>query len=72
MKVPKLREYREAHTLSQSELAERANVDKSTIVRLEGGGEAQPRTIRKLAEALNVTPDVLRAEPPEKRTLRAY
>ncbi len=62
MKVPALRSTREAHTLSQAELAERAKVDKSTIVRLEAGGDAQPRTIRKLADALNVTPDQIKGE----------
>jgi transcriptional regulator with XRE-family HTH domain len=62
MKVPALRAAREANTLSQAELAERSNVDKSTIVRLEAGGDAQPRTIRKLAEALAVTPDQLKGE----------
>jgi transcriptional regulator with XRE-family HTH domain len=57
----KLRELREDATLSTRELAERAGIDHTTIIRLEGGQSgAHPRTIRKLADALAVTPKELR------------
>ena len=42
--------------LSQRELAKLADVSHVTIARLEGGHDAHPRTVRRLAEALKVTP----------------
>jgi len=57
----KLRELREDRTLSARELAELAGVHINTVLRLENNqGGAQPRTIRKLAEALGVEPRELR------------
>jgi transcriptional regulator with XRE-family HTH domain len=57
----KLRELREDRILSVRELAERAGVHYNTILRLENDqGGAQPRTLRKLAEALGVDPRELR------------
>jgi transcriptional regulator with XRE-family HTH domain len=59
----KLRELREDRTLSARELAELAEVHYNTILRLENSqGGAQPRTIRKLAAALQVEPQELKAE----------
>jgi transcriptional regulator with XRE-family HTH domain len=56
----KLREQREDKYLSVRELAEKAGVSKSTVVALETGRvRAQPRTLRKLAEALGVRPHLL-------------
>ena len=59
-----LRELRRRRVLSMEELAEKASVGRNTIWRLEHGVMgAQPRTIRKLARALNVEPEELvRAE----------
>jgi transcriptional regulator with XRE-family HTH domain len=58
----KLRELREDKALSTRELAKHAKVDHTTIVRLEGGQSgAHPRTVRKLAQALGVTPKELRS-----------
>jgi transcriptional regulator with XRE-family HTH domain len=46
--------------LTLEELAEKAGVGRNTIWRLEHGVMgAQPRTIRKLARALNVEPEEL-------------
>ena len=47
--------------LSQRELAERAGLSPTTILKLESGrvDEPHPRTIRKLADALEVDPDEL-------------
>ena len=60
----KLRELREDRTLSARELADLAGVHYNTVLRLENNqGDAQPRTIRKLAEALEVEPkDLMREE----------
>jgi transcriptional regulator with XRE-family HTH domain len=59
-RLRKLREQREDKYLSVRELAEKAGVSKSTVVALETGRtRAQPRTLRKLAEALGVRPHLL-------------
>ena len=42
--------------LSQQELADRARVSRTRIIKLEQGGNAWPQTIRKLAAALGVKP----------------
>lgn len=54
----RLREWRLRRSLSQAELAERAGVAKLTVTRLERPGRAKPhpKTIRQLAEALDVDP----------------
>jgi transcriptional regulator with XRE-family HTH domain len=56
----RLRHFRERRYLTQRELAERAEVSPDTIVKLEQDKwEPRPRTIRKLADALEVHPDEL-------------
>jgi transcriptional regulator with XRE-family HTH domain len=53
----KVRTARERAFLSKSELAERADLNRNTIGRIEEGvTEVYPRTIRKIAEALAVDP----------------
>jgi transcriptional regulator with XRE-family HTH domain len=53
-----VRAAREQAFLSRGELAERADLDRNTIGRIENSGttEVHPRTIRKIAEALSVDP----------------
>jgi transcriptional regulator with XRE-family HTH domain len=59
----KLRELRRRPVLTLEELAKKADVGRNTIWRLEHGVMgAQPRTIRKLAKALDVEPEELIAE----------
>jgi transcriptional regulator with XRE-family HTH domain len=56
-----LKELRLDRAYSAQDLANRAGVNYRTILRLEHGeSEAQPRTVRKLAEALGVEPRELR------------
>ncbi len=56
----KLRELRRRRVLTLEELADKADVGRNTIWRLEHGVMgAQPRTIRKLAKALGVEPEEL-------------
>jgi HTH-type transcriptional regulator, competence development regulator len=56
----RLKELRRRRVLTLEELAEKAGVGRNTIWRLEHGVMgAQPRTIRKLAKALNVEPEEL-------------
>jgi transcriptional regulator with XRE-family HTH domain len=55
--VARLRELRRQRVLSMRELEERSGVSYNTIWRLENGlTGAQPRTIRRLAEALRTDP----------------
>ena len=55
--MPPLREVRIRRLLSLRELAKRANVAQRTIVEAEAGRQVpQPRTMRKLAEALDMDP----------------
>ena len=63
-KTPRLRELRERAALSQNEFSERARVSRATIADLEAGNRsAQPRTVRRLADALGVEPEELYGEP---------
>ena len=58
--MARLRELRRRRVLTLEELAEKADVGRNTIWRLEHGVMgAQPRTIRKLAKALNIEPEEL-------------
>ena len=58
--MERLRELRKHRVLSMRELEEMSGVSYNTIWRLEAGRQgAQPRTIRKLAEALGVEPHEL-------------
>ncbi len=53
----KLKRLREDRVLSQRELAREAGLTHTTVWRLENGfREAHPRTIRKIAEVLDVQP----------------
>jgi transcriptional regulator with XRE-family HTH domain len=54
---PKLRRLRRARALSLRDLGERSGIAFDTIDRLElGKQDAQARTVRALAQALNVEP----------------
>jgi transcriptional regulator with XRE-family HTH domain len=52
----KLRKVRDGRLLSQRELAEKAGLSPTTILKLEAGraDDPHPRTVRKLAGALGV------------------
>jgi transcriptional regulator with XRE-family HTH domain len=55
-----LRRLRRERALSQRDLSHMTGIAFDTISRLETGKQqAQPRTVRKLAEALGVEPRVL-------------
>lgn len=66
--VPRLKYWRQRRSLSQEELYELSGVSRSTIIKLEGGRPAWPKTVRKLAAALHVKPDELLAlkDPADK------
>ena len=61
-----LKQHREGAMISQRELAKKSGVTQSTIWELETLGRgANPRTVRKLADALGVTVNDLRSSPEE-------
>ena len=56
-RLTRLRELRVRAAMTQAELAERAGVARTTIIRLEAGDpNVLPPTLRKLARALRVRP----------------
>jgi transcriptional regulator with XRE-family HTH domain len=55
----RLEEWRRRRLLTQGELAEKAGVGISSIVRIEKGQGARVTTLRKLAAALSITPEQL-------------
>jgi len=60
-----VRRLRELRALSQRDLAALAKLSVTTVNRIESGQrKPMPRTVRKLAEALGVTPEELLAEQP--------
>lgn len=64
MKIPRLREWREAMGETQLTLAERSGVAEHTISRIEQGYGARPNTAKKLADALDVSVMDLMESPP--------
>ncbi len=63
--APSLLYWRDRRMLTQEQLAQHSGVARSAIARLEAGGEARFSTIRKIAAALEIEPEVLRAPAPE-------
>jgi transcriptional regulator with XRE-family HTH domain len=57
--VPRLHFWRTKRALSQRELGKLSGLSRTTIVKLEGGRDAWPQTVRKLAKALRVDPEDL-------------
>ena len=58
--MERLKELRRERVLSLRELEERSGVSYNTIWRIEDGRQgAHPRTLRRLAEALDVQPSEL-------------
>jgi transcriptional regulator with XRE-family HTH domain len=55
----RLKEWRTRRLLTQEDLAAKSGVGVNTIIRIEGGQWPRISTLRKLAEALAVTPDEL-------------
>jgi len=57
-----LRAIREQQALSLRDLAKRAHISPTTILRAEHGHDIYPLNVRKLAKALGVTPAELRGD----------
>lgn len=63
--VPFLRAWRLRRAINQIELAERAKVARSTVIRAEGGAVVSFANIRALAAALDLTVDELLFRDPD-------
>jgi transcriptional regulator with XRE-family HTH domain len=57
--VPQLRRLRLEQALSQEELAHRARIARTTVMRAEQGSSIRFGSVRKLAAALHVRPITL-------------
>lgn len=55
----KVKEFRQAHGLSTSEMAERVGVKRQNIEQLEAAGHRLPKYLVQLADAMNVSLDEL-------------
>jgi transcriptional regulator with XRE-family HTH domain len=66
VKVPGLARIRRWRVLTQAELSDQTGLQQSTISRLEHGGEAEARTVRKLARALGVSVYDLTGQDPTR------
>lgn len=64
--LPYLRAWRLRRLLTQAELIEKSGVSRTTVVRAESaGGSVSIANIRRLADALSLTPDELVHRDPE-------
>ena len=66
-----LRAWRQRKALSQRDLAKLSGVGIATIVRIEKGETARPSTLRRLAQAFEVTPETLISGPEGRDTKKA-
>jgi len=66
VRIPNLRQWREARALTQEEFAEKAGVSVRSVAGYEAGAGARPGTVRKLAAALEVGIDELLEVPPPR------
>jgi transcriptional regulator with XRE-family HTH domain len=64
--VPHLRAWRNLRALTQAELAEKSNVSRATISSAEGGARIWVSHVRSLADALDVTPEDLQRQAPNR------
>ena len=64
MKIPRLRDWREAMGETQVTLADKSGVAEHTISRIEHGASLRPTTARKLADALGLAVADLMESPP--------
>ena len=69
--LARLKEQRLSSWLTQLDLARKAGVTEGTVCRLERGCPARLSTVRRLAKALDLTPDDLVAPTTHQQALRA-
>lgn len=66
--VPRLHELRRARMWTRRDLASRSDVTEVTILNAENGKPIRYATVRKLATALDVEPQVLCEQAPAEAT----
>ncbi len=56
-----IKKLRKKHKLSQEELAKKAGITYSTLIKIESGANDNPtiKTLKRIADALNVTIDTV-------------
>ena len=61
MLAKSIKEFRKKHKVSQEELAKKAGITYSTLIKIESGVNENPtiKTMRKIADALDVSLDEL-------------
>lgn len=61
MLAQNIKKYRKQHKLSQEELAKKAVITYSTLIKIESGANKNPtlETLKKISKALNITIDEL-------------
>jgi transcriptional regulator with XRE-family HTH domain len=61
MLAQNIKKLRKKHKLSQEDLAQKAGITYSTLIKIESGANNNPtvKTIKQIASALNVTIDSL-------------
>lgn len=64
-----LREWRTLRLMTQDELGAKARVSPNTIWRIESGYAANPASVRALAHALDITPEILMFQSPRHADL---
>ena len=61
----RIREEREARSMTLAQLSEASGISKSTLSRYEHGGDAPTSALQKVAEVMGIPPTQLLVEPPE-------
>lgn len=69
--IPNLKLWRLNALLSQEDLAAKAGVAETTIVRIEKGEKANELTLWRLAKGLEITPEQLLHEKPAEKDCAA-
>lgn len=64
--IPYLRAWRDAKLITATDLADRADVSRTALSRIEHGSNASYETIRKLATALGIAPEELLSKPTKR------
>lgn len=64
VEIPHLRAWRVRKLVKQGDLAKAAGLSRFTVQRAERGERVSFDNVRKLAEALGITPDQLRYQTP--------
>lgn len=65
LRLPYLQDWRLRAALTQEELADKADVSRTTVHNAERGEEVLPSTVQRIAKVLKLKPHELQRPPPE-------